>query len=96
MNDWPSDLKTFVLWLVTGAMSFITWLGHRQLKRLDLLEANYVSKSDFEKRLKEMSVDRERMHAENQRKLDSIEEGVTGTHKRMDDLYRDLIRGDGR
>lgn len=30
-----------------------------------------------------------------ERKLESIETGVTGTHKRIDDLYRDLMRERG-
>lgn len=43
--------------------------------------------------------DMERRHTENRKSFDKIETGVTGTHQRLDSLYRDLLnqkQGGGR
>lgn len=92
MNEVPSDLKAFGWWLLTGAMAFITWLGHRQLKRLDTLESNYVSKADFEARLGKLEAAQLRQHKENTERLEGIRTEVTGTNQRLDVFMQNQIR----
>lgn len=47
--------------------------------------------SRVEKQLGEIREDMERRHEENRETFGKIETGITGTHRRLDDLYRDLI-----
>lgn len=79
MNELISDPKFSLL--VAGAfMGLLVWLGKRQIRRIDALEQTSVSKADIE-----------RMHGENTRKLEGIAVGVTATHRRIDEIYRDLL-----
>jgi len=48
-----------------------------------------------EKSIDELRDDIERRHEENRETFDKIESGITGTHRRLDDLYRDLINQKG-
>lgn len=88
MNELLSDTR---FWLVTlgaaivGLMKYLL-VGHT--RRLDVLEAAAVRKHEFE----QLRDDMERRHDENRETLAQIAEATTGTHARIDELYRDLIR----
>lgn len=93
MNDLFNDPKAIALWLLGSLMSLMAWIGNKHVKRLEALEGTAVRKDE----LAQLRTDMERRHGENTAKLDNIDEGITGTHRRIDDLYRDLIgRSDGR
>jgi hypothetical protein len=87
MNELLSDPK-FTLAVVGALVGLLMWLGRGYTRRLEALEREAVRKMD----LKELRDDLRREHAENSEKLESIETAVTGTHRRIDDLYRDLMK----
>lgn len=80
MNELLPDAKTFVLWLFGLVMTLFTFIGRRHLKEFDELKKNAVTRAEVE-----------RMHIENKDKLESIDETVTATHRRIDEMYRDMV-----
>lgn len=97
MNDLLNDPKSIIGYLFGACMGLVMliWRRHETdtKERLDKLEATAVRKGELE----QLRDDMERRHDQNTAKLDSIDAGITGTHRRIDDLYRDLIgRSDGR
>ncbi|HEY6927443.1 MAG TPA: hypothetical protein VI653_28470 [Steroidobacteraceae bacterium] len=87
MNELLSDPK-FSLFVVSALGALLMWLGKGYTRRLEALEREAVRKKD----LKELREDLRSEHKQNTEKLDSIESAVTGTHRRIDDLYRDLMK----
>lgn len=86
MNELLADAKSVFLALLALLMSLLSWIGLRQIKRLDDLERDSVTREELRETLAEMREDRQRMHTENQRQLDSIDSTVTGIHQRIDRL----------
>jgi hypothetical protein len=80
VNELLSDAKTVVLGLLGLLMTLFAFIGRRHLKEFDELKRNAVSRAEVE-----------RMHEENRDKLDAIDETVTATHRRIDEMYRDMI-----
>lgn len=95
--DWK-QIAAWLGWVVAILMSVVTgllgFLGRDVLKRVKHLEDTKVGKDDLAKLEKSMSEQRRSMHAENKERLESIGEGVTRTHERIDQLYRDLMGRD--
>ena len=87
MNDLLNDPKALVGYLLTALMGLVMYIWRKNDQetrdRITNLEKNAVTKTDMDKR-----------HAENIGRLDRIETAVTGTHRRIDDLYRDLMGKD--
>lgn len=93
MNELIQDTRFWLTTLGAAVVGLIRYLWRKQEKRLDSLESDMVRRSEFEQLRTDMREERE----ENSSRLDRIETGVTGTHKRLDDLYRDLMnRAGGR
>lgn len=86
MNDWL-DPKSALLALVTLFGGIVSWLFKREVRRIDRALAESVRRTEFEQLRKDM----DRRHDENIDRLDRIDEATTGTHKRIDDLYCDLM-----
>lgn len=82
MNDLLTDWKNAAIALLGALVGVLSYLGRGALKRLEWLEQNAATKADMNQR-----------HQENLERLDRIETGVTDTHRRIDDLYRDLMVG---
>lgn len=78
MNDIFGDPKSIIVGLIGAVMTLLAWIGRRELERV---------KGDNQS----LRDDMERRHKENIDRLDRIETGVTDTHRRIDDLYRDLL-----
>lgn len=55
-------------------MSILSWLGQRQVKRIDEIEKNYVNGEA----LKRMQVERKEMHRQNTEKLNRIDTKLDG------------------
>lgn len=72
-------------WLVSIMFGLIF---RTQMKRIDRLEAHAAKKADIE----QWTADGDKRHKDNTARLDRIETGITGTHKRIDQLYRDLMK----
>lgn len=86
MNDW-SDPKSLLLALVTLLGGIVSWLFKREVRRIDRALTESVRRTEFEQLRKDM----DRRHDENIGRLDRIDTATTGTHKRIDDLYCDLM-----
>lgn len=87
MDALLSDPK-FALAVVGALVGLLMWLGRGYIRRLELLEREAVKRKD----LKELREDLRLEHKENSEKLESIEKAVTGTNRRIDELYRDLMK----
>jgi hypothetical protein len=90
MTELLSDAKTVVLWLLGALMAMLTWLGKRQINRIDRLEATSVTREDLAKTLAQMREDRLQMHEdrlqmhrENREELRYIRERVDGIADRQ-------------
>lgn len=75
--------------VVAALVGFGSWFVKREVKRIDHSLANAVKRDELE-RLREDMDDR---HEENRGDLTEIKEGVNMTHRRIDELYRDLFPG---
>ena len=90
MNEWINDPKLHSIFVAT-LVSLGVFLVKREVKRIDEGLANAVKRSELE----QLRADMRREHQENIGRLDRIETaidtGITGTHRRIDDLYKELI-----
>jgi hypothetical protein len=80
VNELLSDTRFWLTTMGAALVGLIRYLWKGQERRLAAVEAEMVRRSEFEQ-----------LRADISTKLDTIEEGVTGTHRRIDDLYRDLM-----
>jgi hypothetical protein len=80
VNELLSDTRFWLTTMGAAIVGLVRYLWRRQEKRLDAVEAEMVRRKEFDQLTD---------------KLDSIETGITGTHKRIDDLYRDLMARNG-
>lgn len=86
MHELLSDTKTVFLGLLAVLMALITWIGKRQVKRIDDLEAYAVRKAELAQLREDIRRDRSDMHEENRWKLDKIETGISNLTQRIDQL----------
>lgn len=94
MNELLTDPR-FALGLVTLLWGLTAVLARgyvTRLERLEMLERESAKKSD----LAALREDLQRDHTQNTKNLtdirDAITEGLTRTHERIDDIYRDLLK----
>lgn len=78
MNELFDDAKSILLVLIGVVMSLITWIGKRQIKRIDALEQSTVTREELARTLAQMREDRLQMHRENREELRYIRERVDG------------------
>lgn len=64
-------------------MALLAWLGKRQIKRIDDLEEDSVTREELSKTLTQMREDRLQMHRENREELKYIRERVDGIADRQ-------------
>jgi hypothetical protein len=83
MNELLADAKTIILGLVAAGLSLLTFFGRRELKRLDTIEDQYVTRDELAKTLSLMRDDRMQMHRENREELRYIRERVDGIADRQ-------------
>lgn len=91
MNELLSDVRFWFTAMGLALVGLVKYLWNKQERRLAQLEADTVRRKEFDSLRSDMREE----HAENSDRLDRIETeiraGITGTHRRLDDLYRDLI-----
>lgn len=87
MNDLLIDQKAWVIGLLTILGAYMVWSFKREMARIDEALKDSVRRAEFE----QLRGDLRREHLENSGRLERIENGVTGTHKRIDDLYSDIL-----
>lgn len=92
MNDLLADARFWIVTLGLAVVAFVKYLWARQEKRLDDMEADMVRRKEFD----QFRTDQREEHKENIGRLDDIKTEITGTNKRLDDLYRDLIARSGQ
>lgn len=63
-------------------MALLSWLGARQIKRIDDLEEKVVSKGELRDALEELRDERRNNHEENRQKLDRLIEKIDENEKR--------------
>lgn len=83
MNELLSDAKTVILGLLAAGLSLLTFFGKRQLKRLDTIEDEYVTRDQLSETLQQLRDDRQRMHNENRTDLQYIRERVDSISDRQ-------------
>jgi cell division protein FtsB len=83
MNELLSDAKTVVLWLLGALMALLAWLGKRQIRRIDELERDSVTRDELSETLTQMREDRLQMHLQNREELRYIRERVDGIADRQ-------------
>lgn len=89
MNDLLTDPKAWVVGLLALLGGIVAWFFQRELARIDKAIAESVKRAELE----QFRQDQRKEHEENKATLREIKDGVTDTHRRIDDLYRDLIPG---
>lgn len=87
MNDLLTDPFKIIVSLFGVAMSILGWFVKRELSRIDKAVDDMVRKDE----LQQLREDMDQRHQENLGRLDRIDTATTGTHQRIDQLYRDLI-----
>lgn len=90
-------LLTGAVALLTGVIAVVIFFIKREFKRIDDAIAASVRRdelsqlrADMEKRHTEIIDRQDKRHAENTNRLERIETTATSTHRRIDELYRDL------
>lgn len=91
MNELLSDTRFWLVTLGGGIVAFVKYLWNRQEKRIDAMEDDMVRRAEFD----QFRADQKEEHQENIGRLDDIQTGITGTNRRLDDLYRDLMNKAG-
>lgn len=76
MNEIFDDAKSIVVGLLGAIMALLTWWGRREIKRIDTLERESVTREELAETLKQMRDDRLQMHGENRDELRYIRERV--------------------
>lgn len=94
MNDLFADPKAVAIALLGALVAVLTYLGRDALKRLTELERNSVDKSYVDTRHHENTGRFDSLGRRFDKLEDVVTNAVTGTHKRIDDLYRDLLGKD--
>jgi hypothetical protein len=82
-NELLSHAKSVVLGLLGALMALLAWLGRRQMRRIDDLERNSVTREELSQTLTQMREDRLQMHRENREELRYIRERVDGIADRQ-------------
>lgn len=104
MNELFTDPR-FTLGVVTLLGMLLVWLGKGYVGRLEALEREAVRKEDLKQlrqdlkaehaenstRLEGLRNDLKSERQETREKLNGIEGAITGTHRRIDDLYSDVV-----
>lgn len=85
MNEFFTDPKTAVA-MLAFMVAVVSWFFRREVKRIDQALADSVRRPELE----QLRKDQDGRHGENIDRLVRIEVATTGTHKRIDELYRDL------
>lgn len=86
MNEFFTDPKNITMAVLAIFGGIVSWFFKREVRRIDEALAESVRRPELEQLRKDM----DSRHGENIDRLDRIETTTTGTHKRIDDLYRDL------
>lgn len=91
MNGWTLDAGTVISLLATALAGISVFFVKRYVDKVERLEADAVRRDEIDQLREDMNA----RHAENTKKLDDIMDATSGTHRRIDDLYRDLMREKG-
>jgi hypothetical protein len=83
MNELLSDTKAVLIFLLGAVMTLLSWIGRRQVKRIDDLEETAVTRDELARTLAQMREDRLQMHQENREELRYIRERVDGIADRQ-------------
>jgi hypothetical protein len=97
----PSDLEAemnadAIIKILFGLlMAILGWMGIDTLKRIRHLEGDTLRKSDLtalQAQLAQEHQDNKGALADNSERLSGVEDTVSGVHRRIDELYRALVK----
>lgn len=95
MNDLFNDPKALIGYLLTVLMGLVMYMWRKTdaetQRRLDYLEKNTVARAYVDQRHVENIGRFDRVEERLEAGIEKIETAVTGTHQRIDQLYRDLL-----
>lgn len=83
MNELIDDTKSILLWLLGGVMALLSWIGRRQVRRIDQLEASSVTREELVRTIAQMRDDRQQMHNENKEEFRYIRNRLDGIADRQ-------------
>lgn len=83
MSEIFADAKSIILSLFGALVGLMLWLGRREVRRIDDLEKQSVTRDELSKTLNQMRDDRLQMHRENREELRYIRERVDGIADRQ-------------
>lgn len=86
---------TVVSVLATLLCGVCVFFVKKYLDKVERLDAEAVRKRELKELEERIEQGRRDMHSENQRKLDSIQQSVSGTNKRMDELMMEVLSRPG-
>ena len=98
MSAWVEAHWIEFAMLVLAVIAIIVRVERRMGKALTREEHEQICRDrnqQVESKLDLLRRDMERRHEENREAYDKIETGITGTHQRLDALYRDLLNQRG-
>lgn len=96
MNEpWTISTATVISLLATALAGLAVFFAKRILDKVEQLDAEAVRKRELKELEESIEDGRREMHQENQRKLDSIQQSVTGTNKRLDDVMMEIMSRPG-
>lgn len=95
MDEWHLTANTLISILSTSLAGVCVYILKRFAERLDKLDSEAVRKRELKELEERIEEARRWMHAQNQSKLDSIQSSVTGTNKRIDEMFVEIISRPG-
>jgi hypothetical protein len=86
MNDPPA--VNWFTYILGGLVALLASIFEFYRRRVDKIEAAYVSREDLKHTLDQMREDRIEMHKENIGRLDGIHDDMDRIHDRIDQIFR--------
>ena len=83
MNE-PDYLFRALCGLFAFVTGLLAWLGRRHVERLDELDREAVRHHDLKELEERLTLDRERMHEENQRRFTEVREDIKGINNSIE------------
>lgn len=88
--QWTVSAGTVISFLASAIAGISVFFTKRYIDKVDQLEAEAVRKRELKELEEKLTNDRREMHAENLRKLTSIETGLAQANQRMDSILFEL------
>lgn len=97
MNEpaWTISTATVISLLASALAGVCVFVVKKLFDKVEQLDAEAVRKRELKELEERIEDGRQEMHRENQRKLDSIQQSVTGTNNRLDSVMMEIMSRPG-